>query len=65
MPFFGRLSLMKSVNKKKAVLYFSPVLSKDEFIAPLNQETFIQRLNDLSRAVSSLRTLEQYMKKGV
>ena len=56
---------MKSVNKKKAVLYFSPVLSKDEFIAPLNQETFIQRLNDLSRAVSSLRTLEQYMKKGV
>jgi len=47
----------------KSLLYLSPNSSSKDKVARLNADTFIQRLNDLSKAVQSLNQLERVMKQ--
>ena len=54
----------QSKKSSKSVLYFSPSMTLEENIAPLNRYTFVQRLNDLSQAIHALKVLEKQMRKS-
>ena len=41
------------------VLYLSPTTGPTEKVAPLNDKTFVQRLQDLTEALQSLDELER------
>ena len=47
----------------KTTLYFSPNMSPEEVIAPLNEHTFVQRLNNLTQTIQALKELEKHVKK--
>ena len=61
------LSAKKNRNeplmKSTTVLYISPSMGPTEKIAPLNKETFVQRLQDLTESLKSLAELEKIFKR--
>jgi len=60
---YGMFLHMEGFPMSKSLLYLSPNSSSEDKVARLNADTFIQRLNDLSKAVQSLNQLASLMKQ--